>query len=246
MIERAFRLLAITTVLAGAACTLDGVTAPELTGPSTAATSLVLTANPDTVVLNGQQSLVIVQARDASGAPLPSLKVHLDLFAGGSDTASSCGRLSSTDITTGSDGRSSVVFTAPNVPLPMPECSGFDGFITVVATAVGTNAQVSNQSAAAIRLLTPSSLSTPSTFAVNFSMAPNPANVNQLVNFSDAGSVSPGHAIVGYVWNFGDGTTKSGPNVAHDFGARGTYNVTLTITDDIGQSGFKTALLQIN
>jgi PKD repeat protein len=69
--------------------------------------------------------------------------------------------------------------------------------------------------------------------------------VGQLVTFSDAGSVSPGHSIASFEWNFGDGVTKSGATAVHDYGVSGTYNVTLTVTDDIGQTAFKTALLTI-
>src|SRR5688572_17486989 len=105
MTTRVLTLWAIAAALSAAGCTLDQATPPALTGPSTFGTSLIVTATPDTLVLNGQQSIVMVEARDATGGPLANLQVHLD--AGG------CGRLSLTDVTTGSDGRTAVVFTAP-------------------------------------------------------------------------------------------------------------------------------------
>jgi PKD domain len=40
----------------------------------------------------------------------------------------------------------------------------------------------------------------------------------------------------GYQWNFGDGTTATGPSVVHSFGAGGTYNVTLKVTDRGGNT----------
>jgi hypothetical protein len=128
----------------------------------------------------------------------------------------------------------------------MPECADAAGGVTISATAVGTDAQVSTESSAAIRFLTPVTGPSSSVFAVNFSISPNPAAVGTLVSFSDSGSVSPGHEIVGYRWTFSDGHAENGPNISHDFGSSGTHTVTLSISDDIGQSGSKTALVNIN
>ena len=140
------------------------------------------------------------------------------------------------------------MFTAPTLPLPLPECANGAGGITIVATPVGTDALAGNSFSAAIRFLTPTSTNTPAVFAVNFVISQNPAAVGQSVTFSDAGSVSPGHAISnsGFRWSWSDGTTKIGPSVTHDFGSVGTHVVTLTITDDIGQSGSKSALITVN
>lgn len=237
-------LAAVAVAFAAAAgCTINQTEAPALTGPSTFATSLIVTATPDTLVLNGHQAVVIIEARDASGGPLANLRIHLDIAAGG--IVSNCGGLSLTDVTTASDGRASVVFTAPSLPLPLPECTAGAGGVTILATAVGTNAQVNNVSSAGIRFLTPSTSVTASVFAVNFSISPNPGTAGALISFSDAGSVSPGHSIVSYRWTFSDGHVENGSSITHDFAAAGVYNVTLTITDDIGQSGSKTALVTI-
>ena len=243
---RALTLVVIVGAISGMACTVGQTKQPSLTGPSTFGTSLKVTATPDLVLLNGQQSVVMVEAFGPSGEALSNLKVHLDIAVNG--RAASCGRLSLTDVTTGSDGRTGVVFTAPAFPLPLPECVGAATGVTIFATPVGTNAQVSNGTSAGISFLVPSSATTPGggAFAVNFVMAPNPANVGQNVTFSDSASVSPGHSIINYNWSFGDGSpNKSGGSVIHDYGLVGDYTVTLTITDDIGQSGSKSALLTI-
>ncbi len=42
--------------------------------------------------------------------------------------------------------------------------------------------------------------------------------------------------IVGYAWNFGDGTTGTGVNPQHTYASGGTYTVTLTATDNGGAS----------
>jgi len=70
-----------------------------------------------------------------------------------------------------------------------------------------------------------------------FSVSPTPVVKNVAVNFNAAAStVAAGHAIVQYAWNFGDGTTASGSSTTHTFIAAGVYTVTLTVTDDVGQT----------
>ena len=242
-------------ILASAAtavgCTVNHSDTQALAGPSGLAQSVNITTNPDTLVLTGQQSVVVIEARDASGNPLPNLRMFLDLQVGG--VSAPCGSLSRSDVTTASNGQTTVIFTAPTTPVPLPECSRLNnsgGVVTITATPVGTNVQALTPfgwlASASIRMLAPSASQQPTVFTVNFTMSPNPGTVNSSVTFNGTTSVSPGHTIVSYQWSFGDGTVKSGGTVAHDYGAAGTYQVTLTITDDIGQSGFKSALLTIN
>ncbi|MFT3922272.1 MAG: S8 family serine peptidase [Myxococcales bacterium] len=50
-------------------------------------------------------------------------------------------------------------------------------------------------------------------------------------DFTDA-STDPDGSVVTRLWNFGDGTTSQQRNPRHLFAAPGSYNVTLTVTDD--------------
>jgi len=52
-----------------------------------------------------------------------------------------------------------------------------------------------------------------------------------------SGSSDQDGSIVAYAWNFGDGTTGSGRTASHTYAAAGTYNVTLTVTDDDSAQG---------
>ncbi len=47
----------------------------------------------------------------------------------------------------------------------------------------------------------------------------------------DASGSSDDHAVVAYRWSFGDGATDSGITVTHAYASRGTFTVTLTVSD---------------
>jgi PKD repeat protein len=80
-----------------------------------------------------------------------------------------------------------------------------------------------------------------------FVTSPATQNVNRDVFFNATTSTpGPGRTIVGYSWNFGDGSTSSqGPNTAHAYARTGTYNVTLTVTDDVGRTNTTTGTITI-
>jgi PKD repeat protein len=70
-----------------------------------------------------------------------------------------------------------------------------------------------------------------------FVFSPTAPVVNQAVQFNAQQSIaSPGHTVVQYAWDFGDGTMGSGVTTSHAFAAAATYNVTLTVVDDAGQT----------
>jgi hypothetical protein len=61
-----------------------------------------------------------------------------------------------------------------------------------------------------------------------------PSAVDQGDEIEFDGSATASTLIIpnaGYAWNFGDGTTATGPSVLHSYAQGGTYNVTLTVTD---------------
>lgn len=60
---------------------------------------------------------------------------------------------------------------------------------------------------------------------------------NVPVTFDGLSSRSEGGKIVSYAWDFGDGSTTTGPTVTHTYYSAGTYLVTLTVTDEAGGVG---------
>jgi PKD repeat protein len=54
------------------------------------------------------------------------------------------------------------------------------------------------------------------------------------VTFDGSGSSDPDGTIVSYGWDFGDGNTGNGPTPTHTYAADGTFNATLTVTDNAG------------
>lgn len=59
---------------------------------------------------------------------------------------------------------------------------------------------------------------------------------------------APGRTLVTYTWSFGDGGGTSGSQsvVTHAYGAKGTYTITLLVTDDQGNQNLATASITIN
>ena len=54
--------------------------------------------------------------------------------------------------------------------------------------------------------------------------------------------------IVNYAWDWGDGTTdnfNASPAEDHDWAGAGSYSVTLTVTDDLGQRASTTQLITV-
>lgn len=87
------------------------------------------------------------------------------------------------------------------------------------------------------------SLDEPPTVVVD---SPGKARVGESVRFDASGSRDPDGGLLSYEWSFDDGSdnvTRS--SVDHTFSSVGTYDVTVNVTDDEGNSVLKTARIEI-
>lgn len=66
---------------------------------------------------------------------------------------------------------------------------------------------------------------------------PYTGNVGTALTFDGSASMDPDGTIGTYAWDFGDGTTGTGPMPTKTYTAAGAYDVTLTVTDDSGTTG---------
>jgi PKD repeat protein len=66
----------------------------------------------------------------------------------------------------------------------------------------------------------------------SFTAAPNPIIVGATVTLDASASSDPDGQITSYAWNFGDLMLGSGQVASHVYTTAGTYNVSLTVTDN--------------
>jgi hypothetical protein len=69
---------------------------------------------------------------------------------------------------------------------------------------------------------------------------------NQEIIFNGSTSLDHEGTIESYVWNLGDGTTKTGVTVTHSYANQGIYPVTLTVTDNASNTNNQTTWAYID
>jgi hypothetical protein len=77
----------------------------------------------------------------------------------------------------------------------------------------------------------------------SFTYSPPDPQVNDTITFDASGSSDTDGTIVSYLWDFGDGETSTSQNPTHAYNQEGSYNVTLTITDNDGLTDTATATI---
>lgn len=226
--------LALALVTLSSGCTMKEQETPALTGPSELGTGVSVTVTPDILTQDGgSQSLVTVSAFDSNGKPLRNLSLRSEIMVGG--VIADFGSLSARSIVTGTDGRATLVYTAPAAPAGPTVDNGTTVNITV--TPIGTDFANSAPRIATIRLVPPGVVVPPDGLQPAFTFTPGTATDHENVLFDGSSSRAPSNnPIVSYAWNFGDGKTGSGMTQSHAFDLGGTYVVRLTVTDSFNRS----------
>lgn len=239
-LHRRLALAAALVTLSGA-CTLQETDVPPLTGPSTLALALNVTASPDILPEDGTaQSLIRIVARDENNQPVRGLALRIDTVIG--STIVDVGTLSSRNVTTNNNGEASVIYTAPQARFRGTDTQTV---VTVRVLPVGSDFGTSFPRAVNIRLVPESVVFEPGAPTPRFSFSPASPKAGEFVFFNASASSDDG-AIVRYEWDYGDGTRiETGMTVSHDFVDPGTYFVTLTVTDNEGKRSSVTQIVTV-
>jgi PKD repeat protein len=206
----------ITVVIATAAgCGIEKQSAPGLSGPSEFGTSVQLAAHPDTLPRDGaSQSVIVVTVLDEQSRPKPG--VTLTMFT-------DAGSLSEGQVTTGSNGSASLVYTAPSMQQVV-------GVARVSALPVGTNIDNATSRHVSIGLLGPDGP------IPAFNVTPTSPLAFQLATMDASGTTLGGGPCSGctFEWAFGGEGTATGQIATYRFQNEGVYIVTLTVTTGAG------------
>jgi PKD repeat protein len=248
MINRGLAV-AVLPLLLAAACTTSKTEAPELAGPSELGLSLAVSASPDTLTKDGSsQATITVVARNGSSQPASGITLRVETAANGA--LFDVGRLSTKQVTTGSDGRASVVYTAPLGALS-GNTQDEETLVSILVTPVGTDFSNSLTRNVTIRLMPAGVILPPAGRPIaRFTFAPSAPSEGQDVAFDGSTSLDcPAGAAtleaclasgtrsgLSYAWDFGDGTSASTAQATHRYSQSGAYSVSLTVTNQRGNT----------
>jgi hypothetical protein len=79
-----------------------------------------------------------------------------------------------------------------------------------------------------------------------FTASPNPQTIGSATTFDASGSTDSVGTITAYGWDFGDGSSGSGPVTSHAYGAPGNYVVSLIVTNAAGQTATETLAVSVD
>ncbi|MCK4477127.1 PKD domain-containing protein, partial [Candidatus Bathyarchaeota archaeon] len=104
-----------------------------------------------------------------------------------------------------------------------------DGLYTVTLTVTDDDGASASTSATKTVLNSPP--------VASFTESAESVLIGEIIYFNASSSYDSDGSIIGYFWDFGDGTNATGVTTEHAYNGSGTYIVTLTVTDDDGGTG---------
>ncbi len=213
-----------------AGCTVKSAEAPPLAGPSTLATSITMTANKDTLSLNGlDEAEIFIQAFGPNGES-KNVQLRADIFVDG--VAQDYGTLSTKSPIT----PVTIRYRAPTAPTTAG--TQVAQTVTIGVTPVGSDFQGSVARTIELRLIPPGII-LPINPLLVAAFVPSTLTPKAFDTVSfDATTTTNNGVRCGtgctYGWNFGDGTTGTGMTTTHEFRTVGTFQVALAVTDARG------------
>lgn len=217
---------AIVIVLCSPACAYHAPDAPTPILPIADSVPMTLSLGSH---VDAGRVLVTAKVQNVHGTPLSGVMVQFATEAGSFDPAS---------LSTGGDGQASTVLTASSAA-------------AVTATAGALTAHT---------LIQPAPITVPLPTPPSSAPIPQPGPSNGPLSVSlTAGDVIlgtqtifaanvKGGPAVGFVWNFGDGSSFNGTSAttAHTYGSVGSGLAQVTVTDATGQRASATAPFSVN
>src|SRR6476659_5325506 len=223
--------LIVAAALLVGACTTKKTEPPDLSGPSELGTSLAIAANPDTLTQDGEsRSTIVVTARNANGQPLPNLSLRADISVNGVVTA--FGTLSAKNLATDGNGVATFVYKAPAAV----DSADHNTMVTIKVTPQSGDARGDVARTIQIRLVPKGTVSGGLAQVPDFIVSPSAPKQLESVVF-DASDPTLDATLVGYSWDFGDGSSGTGRSTSHQYRDAGTFSATLTVTDTGGSMG---------
>lgn len=216
---------ACVVAAASTACTLEEPPVPALSGPSGIANAIALSASPHELPRDGSSSATVtVTATDVSGGPLAGQRIALSVNPADAP-------VSATEVTTDASGRAAFTVTSP------PAGSSASA-IAIAATPLGGFSDLSSRSLSIALLGGPTETAPPPTVTAITASPASPV-VDASASFSVTAAAATGRQITQYTWTFGDGTptvVTTLPTTTHAFVDPGSHVITVTATDDLGQT----------
>jgi PKD repeat protein len=238
-----------TLAVGFAGCTIHPTAAaPDLAGPSSLGHFLSVTATPDSITADGSMSVITATVLDPSGQPLSGVPLQATISVSG--TTVDYGDLSQRTIYTNGDGQAKITYYSPIMTGFFAGTPGREVWVTM--EPVGQNYVTVIPVHAVIKVTPPPvpRLGVDAPIA-DVTYTPSAPTVGQLVMFDASTSgPAPGHSIVSYFWDFGDGrpyaNDEHGSDASHAYVAPGSYTMVLGVTDEAGHSNstFKTIVVK--